>query len=113
MGSLDWSVVPGRDAEMSAKLIAHRLSEGRAAIVDPVDGASLAFLFDPRLVTHFGLWLNYRGWAGKPGAEPYYNIGVEPCIGVADRLDLALEAGEAGLLPARGELNWDLHLQVS
>lgn len=110
---LDLSVIPGPEAQMSAKLMARQLSEGRVAIVDPAEEASLTFRFNPKMVTHCGLWLNYCGWAGKPGAAPYYNVGFEPCIGVADRLDLAVQAGEAGLLPARGELSWHLHLLLS
>jgi galactose mutarotase-like enzyme len=108
----DMRTIPGPEAETAAKLTARQLREGIVALVDPADEARLAFHFEPASVTHCGLWLNYGGWAGKPGAAPYYNIGLEPCIGVADRLDLALQAGEAGLLPARGELSWHLQLRL-
>ena len=107
---LDLSVIPGPEADWSVKLTARQLTLGRVALVDPADGATLAFRFDAGQVTHCGLWLNYGGWADKPNADPYHNIGLEPCIGVADRLDLSLQAGEAGLLPAGGELSWHLQL---
>ena len=109
----DFSVIPGVEAQISAKLVARELTEGSVSLVDPEEGASLKFRFDPKVVTHCGMWLNYCGWAGKPGAEPYYNVGFEPCIGVADRLDVAMDLGEAGLLPARGELAWYLHLSLN
>jgi galactose mutarotase-like enzyme len=108
----DLSLVPGPDTGLALKLIARSLAEGRAALSDPQDGARFEFIFDPGRVTHVGLWLNYGGWAGLPGVSPYYNLGFEPCIGVADRLDLALEAHECGLLPAEGELTWWLELAV-
>ncbi len=108
----DLSIIPGPEARISAKLIARELREGRVALVDPEEGASLTFRFNQSSVTHCGLWLNYCGWAGKPGAAPYYNIGFEPCIGGADRLDLAVQVGEAGLLPAKGELSWYLQLDL-
>lgn len=106
----DLSVIPGPEAQMSAKLISRELNDGNVSIVDPAENASLTFRFDPKVVTHCGMWLNYGGWAGKPDASPFYNVGFEPCIGVADRLDIALDLGEAGLLPASDELNWYLHL---
>lgn len=109
---LDLSAVPGPEAQMAAKLTARRLHTGRVALVDLADGAFFAFHFDPGSVTHCGLWLNYGGWAGKTGADPYFNFGLEPCIGGADQLELALQAGEAGLLPAQGELSWHLLLQL-
>jgi hypothetical protein len=32
-----------------------------------------------------GIWLNLGAWAGDGGA-PYYNLGLEPCIGAQDSL---------------------------
>jgi hypothetical protein len=109
---LDLRRVPGPETGWAVKLFAQELQEGRAAVVDPQDGARLEFSFDPNLVTHLGLWLNYGGWAGAPGAPPYYNIGFEPCIGAADRLDLAVKAGEYGLIPGKSEINWWLDLAL-
>jgi hypothetical protein len=108
----DLSLVPGPERGLAVKLFAHQLSEGRVAVSDPQDGAHFEFSFDPQVVTHLGLWMNYGGWAGLSGVAPYYNLGFEPCIGVADRLDLALEAHECGLLPAGGELSWWLELAL-
>jgi len=108
----DFIIVPGAEAQISAKLVARDLSKGDVSLTDPQEGRSLTFHFDPDVVTHCGLLLNYCGWAGKPGAEPYYNIGFEPCIGVADRLDVALNLGETGLLAARDELAWYLHISL-
>ena len=113
IGELDLSVIPGPEAGYSVKLVARQLSEGRVALTDPHDGARFEFTFDRQLVTHTGLWLNYGGWSGKAGAEPYYNIGFEPCIGAADRLDLALAAGESAVLPAGGTAAWWLELALS
>jgi hypothetical protein len=113
LGGLDLSLIPGPEAGFSVKLVARELREPRVSLVDLQDGAALTFGFEPASVTHCGLWLNYGGWAGKPGAQPYYNIGLEPCIGGADRLDVALAVGEAGRLPANGEMAWELHLELS
>lgn len=108
----DFSIILGAEAQISAKMVARKLSAGNVSLIDSQKGRSLTFHFDPNVVTHCGIWLNYCGWAGKPGAEPYYNIGFEPCIGVADRLDVALDLGEAGLLAARDKFTWYLHISL-
>lgn len=113
IGELDLSSIPGAEAGMAAKLVARELSEGCTALIDPQAGARFEFRFDPALVPQVGLWLNYGGWSGKAGAPPYYNIGFEPCIGGRDRLDLAMEAGEYGLLPAESALDWWLEIRLS
>jgi galactose mutarotase-like enzyme len=113
IGGLDLSIIPGAEASMAVKLVARELGEGRAALVDPLAGARFEFRFDPALVPQIGLWLNYGGWSGKAGAPPYYNIGFEPCIGGRDRLDLAMEADEYGLLPPESPLNWWLEIRLS
>lgn len=113
VGGIDLSTIPGPEAGMAVKLAARGLGEGRAALVDPQVGARFEFRFDPALVPNLGLWLNFGGWSGKPGVAPYYNIGFEPCIGGRDRLDLAVQAGEYGRLPAEGELTWWLEIELS
>lgn len=65
--------------------MARDLSEGIVSIVDPEEDANLTIRFDPKIVTHCGLWLNYYGWAGKPLATPYYNVGFEPRIAMYRR----------------------------
>lgn len=71
----------------------------------------LRMAFDSRLVTDLGLWLNMGGWSGVPGAEPYFNLGLEPCIGWGDDLGYAVTRGLShGLLPAHHEAGWWLEL---
>ena len=95
------------------KLFSPPLSEGWAALSDPADGAAFRVSFDPTLVTHLGLWLNYGGWAGAAGAEPYYNLGLEPCIGAPDTLDTAVDHwGEYGALPPKGSQAWWLQMTL-
>jgi len=110
----DLTPVPGPDAGLIAKLFSPPLTEGWAELVDSADGAAFRFEFDPGQVTHLGLWLNYGGWAGVPGAAPYFNLGLEPCIGAPDTLDTAVDHwGEYGLLPPTGSLAWWLQMAVS
>jgi hypothetical protein len=108
---LDLSRVPDASAGLAVKLFAETGPEGWAALVDPDDGASFRFDFDPAQITHLGLWLNYGGWAGSPGAAPYYTLALEPCISAPDALDAAVGHWRAhGLAPAEGA--WWLELRA-
>ena len=106
--------VPEADAGLAVKLFSPPLDEGWAELTDPADGARFRFEFDPTRVTHLGLWLNYGGWAGVPGAEPYFNLGLEPCIGAPDTLDTAVNHWqEYGLLPPDASVKWWLEMLVT
>ena len=106
-GGLDLSRVPQADAGIAVKLFSPRLNEGWAELLDPADGATFRFAFDPTLITHVGLWINYGGWAGVPDAAPYFNLGLEPCIGAPDRLDRAVRDWRTyGELPPNGSRSW-------
>ena len=81
------------------------------ALQDIVGGAELRLQFDPSEVTHMGLWLNYGGWSGVPGAAPYYNVAIEPAIGAQDDLALAVKHyNEYGELPPHGRQAWQVDL---
>jgi galactose mutarotase-like enzyme len=101
-------------ANLAVKLFSPRLAEGWAELADPSDGATFRFDFDPDRVTHLGLWLNYGGWAGAPGAAPYFNLGLEPCLGAPDTLDTAVNHWDAyATLPPNGTQEWWLEISVA
>jgi galactose mutarotase-like enzyme len=111
---LDLGRVPRPDAGVAVKLFSPPLAEGWAELSDPLDGAAFCFEFDPQLVTHLGLWVNYGGWAGAPGADPYFNLGLEPSIGAPDTLDTAVHHWRAyGELPPHGSRSWWLQMTLS
>ncbi len=60
-------------------------------------------------VTHFGVWLNKRGWTPFRREEPYINLGFEPCIGAPDTLSDALgDWKSASWLEPGEERRWSL-----
>ncbi|MNK30472.1 Aldose 1-epimerase [compost metagenome] len=68
--------------------------------------------YDPAQVTDLGLWLNMGGWCPLPGKAPYFNLGLEPCIGWGDDLAYAIARGLShGVLPPRAERRWFLELR--
>lgn len=86
--------------------------EGRMTLTDPRRGERLEFVVPREEVPQVGLWINCRGWA-PPGRTPYYNLGLEPCIGAPDRLDLAVtEWHTAQTLHPGEERAWSLDVRL-
>jgi galactose mutarotase-like enzyme len=83
---------------------------GRMVLTDPREGEQLEILVPPGEVPQVGLWINCNGWA-PPGRKPYYNLGLEPCIGAPDRLEDAVrDWGTAQLLRPGEERTWGLEV---
>ena len=77
-------------------------------------GARLACDFDPREVTHFGLWLNRRGWTPFAKGTPYVNLAFEPCIGAPDPLSDAVSTWKsAAWLEPNATRTWSLTWRAS
>ncbi|HET7600060.1 MAG TPA: hypothetical protein VFK09_07190 [Gemmatimonadales bacterium] len=94
------------------KLFADLGPEGRMALTDPRQGERLELVVDPREVPQVGVWVNVNGWA-PAGLDPYYNLGLEPCIGAPDRLDQAvLEWRMARTLAPGEERSWSVEVRL-
>ena len=73
------------------------------------DDARLEVTIDGDEVTHFGLWINNRGWTPFEDRRPYRNLGFEPCIGAPDSLADALgDWGSAAWLAPGETRRWTL-----
>jgi galactose mutarotase-like enzyme len=118
---VSWPGAIGRSAETftfpepavngwAVKLFGDLTGEGRMVLTDPRAGERLELTARPAEVPQVGLWLNCAGWA-PPGRRPYYNLGLEPCIGAPDRLEDAVASwGTAPVLEPGGERRWSLEL---
>jgi galactose mutarotase-like enzyme len=85
---------------------------GRMTLIDPRQGERLTMQVRPTEVPQVGLWINCRGWA-PPGRTPYYNLGLEPCIGAPDRLaDAVEEWGLAQTLTPGQERGWEVEVRL-
>lgn len=106
-GDAGWALMLGVDLGPSRRI----------EVTDPVRGERM-MIETSAGVDQVGLWINAGGWVpsqlnGRPGPAPYVNLGIEPCIGVPDRLDRA--AGRwngAATLHVGEELRWSVRVSL-
>jgi galactose mutarotase-like enzyme len=109
-GPVDLATLPGPEAGVAFKVWTEPLSEGWAEL-RARDGL-LRFVFDVSEVPQVGLWLNAGGWSGT-GAEPYWNLALEPCIGAQDSLQEAVEVhGLYRTIAAGSTATWSLGVEL-
>jgi galactose mutarotase-like enzyme len=102
--------LPGPDAAVAFKIWSEPLMEGWTRLVAN-DGA-LRMRFDVGEIPQVALWLNAGGWSGI-GGEPYYNIGLEPCIGAQDSLaDAVKHYRQYAVLRAGETRRWTLTVEL-
>ena len=73
----------------------------------------LTMRWDVLRLPQVAVWMNFGAWAGDGGA-PYYNLGLEPCIGAQDSLAEAVtQYNLFASLPPRAEKSWWLEMELS
>lgn len=107
---VDFSVVRSPCLGRAVKVFFPDIQEGMCGVHDPVSGEALTFAWNPSELPHLGLWLCYGGWPedGRPG---HLTVALEPCSGLPDRLDWAMQSGTCPTLPPGGRSSWGLRLR--
>ena len=113
LGGYDLTRLPGPSAAVALKLWSAPLDAGQGwAALQASDGA-LNMRWDPALLPQVGFWMNLGAWSGDGGA-PYYNLGLEPCLGAQDSLAEAVARHQLfGELPPGGTRAWWLEVELS
>lgn len=108
---LDLAHLPGPDTGLALKLWSEPLAEGYTSL-HASDGA-LHMRWDTAQLPQVALWMNLGAWAADGGA-PYYNMGLEPCIGAQDSLADAVQIHNLfATVPPEGEYRWWLEIELS
>lgn len=98
-------------AGVALKLWSEPLDEGWAAL-EAADGA-LRMRWDMVRLPQVAAWINLGAWAGDGGA-PYYNLGLEPCIGAQDSLEEAITVHRLhATIPPQGTYTWWLEVELT
>lgn len=109
--TIDLATLPDASAGVALKLWSDPLAEGWATLRGS-DG-ELRMRWDVAQLPQVGFWLNLGAWAGDGGA-PYYNLGLEPCIGAQDSLsDAVTQYKVFQTLPPHGTRSWWLDVELA
>jgi galactose mutarotase-like enzyme len=106
---IDLTLLPNASAGIALKLWSNPLDTGWATL-RARDG-ELNMHWDVALLPQVGFWMNLGAWAGDGGA-PYYNLGLEPCIGAQDSLSDAVQRNLFAALPPHGARTWWLEVEL-
>ena len=108
---IDLATLPDASAGVALKLWSDPLAEGWATL--RASDGELRMRWDVAQLPQVGFWLNGGAWAGDNGA-PYYNLGLEPCIGAQDSLQEAVTKFNLfETLPPRGTRSWWLDVEMT
>lgn len=111
---LDLPSLPETDAGIAIKLWSDPLSSNDAgwATLRAHDG-EFKMRWDVNEIPQIAAWLNLGKWAAD-GGSPYYNLGLEPCIGAQDSLNDAVNIYDLySALPPHGKKNWWLEIELT
>jgi hypothetical protein len=109
--TIELTSLPDAAAGIALKLWSDPLDEGWCAL-RAWDGV-FHMRWDVAQLPQVAFWMNLGAWAGDGGA-PYFNLGLEPCIGAQDSLSEAVARWNLfATLPPRGSQQWWLEVELT
>ncbi|MBM4412934.1 MAG: hypothetical protein FJ040_05740 [Chloroflexi bacterium] len=107
---LDLQRLPPQQSGVAAKLYSAHLAAGWVQLI--AHNGCWTMEWDTHEVPQLALWLNAGAWSND-GGTPYYNMGIEPAIGVYDALsDAYARTSTYATLAAGQQRCWRVHLQL-
>jgi galactose mutarotase-like enzyme len=112
VSGLNFPFLPETNAARAIKLWSDPLPNGDGwAALRAVDG-ELRMRWDVALLPQVAVWMNFGAWAAD-GGTPYYNLGLEPCIGAQDSLaDAVTRHNLFATVPQSGIKTWWLEIEL-
>jgi galactose mutarotase-like enzyme len=110
---LNFPFLPETNAGRAIKLWSDPLpaDEGWAAL--RAQDGELQMRWDVSLLPQVAVWMNF-GALGMDGGSPYFNMGLEPCIGAQDSLaDAVTKYDLFAVVPPRGSKTWWLEIELT
>ncbi len=110
---IDLATLPDVSTGIALKLWSDPLPEGEGWATLRAHDGELRMRWDIAQLPQVGFWMNLGAWAGDGGA-PYFNLGLEPCIGAQDSLAEAVtQRNLFATLPPRGSRAWWLEVELT
>ena len=110
---LNFPFLPETNAARAIKLWSEPLPNGDGWAVLHANNGELQMRWDVRFLPQVAVWMNF-GALGMDGGSPYFNMGLEPCIGAQDSLaDAVSQYNLFATLPARESKTWWLEIELT
>jgi len=110
---LDFPSLPPTDAARAIKLWSEPLSAGEGWASVRANDGEFKMRWDVSLLPQVAVWMNL-GAFGMDGGSPYYNLGLEPCIGAQDSLNDAVNIYDLyASLPPHEKKSWRLEIELT
>jgi len=101
----DISKISPRDCMFFEKYYAYgKVSEGWCQLLDRKTGEVIRLAYPVEKIPYLGIWVNEGGYANQ------YNIALEPCTGMLDSLENAVQWDQVVALAPRSEYEWYMDL---
>jgi len=113
VSGLNFPVMPGTTAGLAIKIWSDPLPPGEGwAALSARDG-ELRMRWDVELLPQVAVWMNFGAWAAD-GGTPYFNLGLEPCIGAQDSLAEAVNQHHLfGIISPHDPKTWWLEIELT
>jgi len=110
---LNFPTLPEKSAGCAIKIWSDPLPAGEGWAAIHANDGELQMRWDVALLPQVAAWMNFGAWAAD-GGTPYYNLGLEPCIGAQDSLADAVSQYQLfATLPPREPVTWWLEIELT
>lgn len=110
-GPIGLAALPEPSAGVAVKLWSEPSAAGWATL--RAGDGEIRMRWDPALLPQIAVWMNL-GAAAFDGGAPYFNMGLEPCMGAQDSLEDAVKTYRLfEQLPPRGSRAWWLEVELA
>jgi galactose mutarotase-like enzyme len=109
---LNFPAMPETSAGCAIKIWSDPLPAGEGWAAIRANDGELKMRWDVALLPQVAAWMNFGAWAAD-GGTPYYNLGLEPCIGAQDSLaDAVTQYQLFATLPPDDPKTWWLEIEL-
>ncbi len=110
---LNFPALPETSAGRALKIWSDPLPAGEGWAALHADDGELQMRWDVNLLPQVAVWMNF-GALGMDGGSPYFNMGLEPCIGAQDSLaDAVNKYNLFATVPPRESKTWWLEIELT
>jgi hypothetical protein len=113
VSGLNFPTLPEISVGLAIKIWSDPLPPGEGWAALRARDGELRMRWDVTLLPQVAAWMNFGAWAAD-GGTPYFNLGLEPCIGAQDSLaEAVIHHKLFATAPPRGSKTWWLEIELT